>query len=698
MALIGTIRKNGWILIALMTMALGGFILMEIISNSQRNSAGDVNTLGKVNGKEIKRSEFETYQSIIYGNADQDPLQTRSTVWDYFVEKSLVQQEAEKMGMGIGKEELNDLQFGSNLSPVIQQRFSDPATRQVQRATLQGVKTAMDEGRFTDERNRLYWSTMVGEIIKDRLQTKISNVISKGLYTPSWLAEMTFRETNERLDFRYVNIPFSKVTEEQAPVTDDDYKSFLKQNPHLYDQEEETRAVDYVVFDVKPTAGDSATARETVAKLVEGLRTAAKDSAFVALNNGVYENKYKAKASLSPVVADTLLRQPIGSVVGPYLDGDVWTIAKIVERKVLADSVRARHILLNNNTPDAEKKIDSLLAILNSKRVSFDSLARRNSQDGSAAKGGDLGWFAEGTMVAEFNEVCFVTGEQGKIYKTRTQFGWHLIEITGKKFIKNEASVKAAYLRQRIEPSKTTQQVVKDQAVALIQKAKTLSDLKKVADAEKMTIQNSLPLKANDYQFGALSGNDARDVVQWAFNKDTKLNAVSPDVFSFGDPAGGYFDSKYVVAALKSIIPAGTPSIAALKANPEVEGKVKNQKKGEFLKSKIGNNTDLAAIAAEYGTKVDTARGASFMQGGGEPRVIGAAFSLAKDAVSAPIIGANGVYIVSPLIDKPQPQLPPDLTMFRRQATSSAVSAVRVNLLKAMKKSAALMDNRSKFF
>ena len=273
MALIGTIRKNGWILIALMVLALGGFLLMEFMSNSQRNTQGDINTLARVNGKEIKRSDFENYQNIIYGNAQQDPFQVRSDVWNFFLEKSIVEQEAEKMGLGIGKEELTDLQFGTNLSPVVVQRFSDPNTRQVQRSTLQSVKTQIDEGTFTDERNRVYWKTMVEEIIKDRKQTKIINLISKGLYTPSWQAEMVFRENNERVDFRYVRIGYDKVTDEEAKPTDDDYKAFLKENPRLFDKQEETRIVDYVTIDVVPTAADNDFARGMVDTLVGGFRT-----------------------------------------------------------------------------------------------------------------------------------------------------------------------------------------------------------------------------------------------------------------------------------------------------------------------------------------------------------------------------------------------------------------------------------------
>ncbi len=70
MALIGTIRKNGWILIVAMALALGGFILMDIVKNTSNYAAGDVNTMGKVNGVEIKRSEFDTYQALSYSKQE----------------------------------------------------------------------------------------------------------------------------------------------------------------------------------------------------------------------------------------------------------------------------------------------------------------------------------------------------------------------------------------------------------------------------------------------------------------------------------------------------------------------------------------------------------------------------------------------------------------------------------------------------
>ncbi len=699
MALIGTIRKNGWILIALMTLALGGFILMEIISNSQRNSAGDVNSLGKVNGREIKRGEFEDYEKLVYANSKSNSYEVRNEVWKYFVERELITQEAEKLGLGVDGEELKELQFGMNPSPIINDRFKD-ATGQVNRQQLASIKSAIEGGQFTDPMNRAYWATQEKEIIKDRLQSKIIGLVSKGMFTPTWQAEMAYHENNDQIDFVYVRIPFDKVTDAEVKLTDDDYAAYLKQNPHLYDQTEELRVVNYVSFDVTPTAADTLASREAVAKLVDGMRSTKSDSTFISVNNGVLEDTYKGKAALPPAIADTLLRLPVGTVVGPYLDGGAWTIAKILDRKVVADSARARHILIPTSNPNGEAIIDSLKNLIETGKARFDSLATKNSSDrGSALKGGDLGWFPLNAMVAEFNAVSFFTGEQGKLYKVRTQFGWHLIEVMGRKFIKNEPSVKAAYVSQRVEPSENTQRAVKDGAVAFVQQAKTVTEFTSLASAQNLRIETSNGLKVNDFSIGQLGSNEyARDVVKWAFNEKTKVGNVSQEVFGFRDANGGYFDSRYVVAVLKAIVPKGAAKVATLKALPDAEAKVLAQKKGEILKGKISSITDMQALATQWSAQVDTATGSSMMQAGGEPRVIGTAFSLPKGTISGPIVGSGGVYVVQPVSDKREMPMPADLTLFRRQVTSTATSAVKTNLMTSMRKQADMVDNRNRFF
>lgn len=673
---------------------------MDIVQNASNYSAGDINTLGKVNGKEIKRSEVEYYQNLIYSEAE-SPYQARQQSWEYFVENAIISQEAEALGLGVDREELRDLEFGDNLSPLILQRYRTPEG-QPDFNYLNQVKNAIDNGQLSemDPRFKASWAEQEKEIVGDRLEAKVMAMVNKGLYAPKWQAEMVFRESNERLDFRYVRISFDKVKEEEASVTDADYQAFLKENPRLYDQPEETRIVNYISFDVIPTAADSASTREVVAKQVDGLRTATNDSAFVVSNNGVYSAAYMIKSELPTIMADTLLKLPLGTVIGPYVDGNMWYVTKILDRKQVPDSVRVSHIALQNN-PDNARRIDSLLNLLNTGRARFDSLAVRFSQDSkSASKGGDLGWIARTLEGNELANLIFYKAEQGRFYRLENQQVLQLVQVTGKKFDKNETGVKIAYFSQRIEPSKSTQQSMKDKAVALVQSAKTLDALSTSASQQNLQVLTSAPLKPADFSVGVLgSGDDAREIVRWTFDKNTKLNAVSQEVFAFRDAAGGYFDSKYVVAALKGISPKGPASVASLKANPEADQMVKNRKKAEVITAKMVQAAgDLAGIAATWGVAIDTARGTTMAQAGSEPRVVGTAFSLSKDAVSAPVTGSSGVYVVSPLTEKPQLQVPADLTLFRRQAVSTASTTFRIGMMDALKKAAEVEDFRSRFY
>jgi peptidyl-prolyl cis-trans isomerase D len=703
MALIGTIRNNGWILIALMVLALGGFILMDVVQNSQRYQAGDAATMGSVNGTTIKTQDFERYKSIIYSNATSaNDFQVRQQIWDYFVEDAIVRDNSEKIGLGVSKEELLDLQFGANPSPIIQERYRG------QEAQLPQIKQAIETGQLKgDEYRDFYfrWLEQEKEIVKARLQDKMINMISKAMYTPTWQAEMTFVDNNQRIDYNFIRVPFDKIPDSEVKVEDADYAAFLKENPRTYDQAFETRVINYVTFDVVPTTADSIESKNKVIKLADGLKGVAKDdSLFVVSSGGTYDAGYLAKSALPAAVADRLVSAPLDSLVGPYLDGANYTIAKILARKVIPDSVRARHILLREATPANELKVDSIMGLIRSGKARFDTLAMRVSQDpGSGMKGGDLGYFSNGMMVPEFNDVCFNTGEQGKLYKVATQFGWHIIEITGKKFIKNETSVRAAYLREVVRPSTGTQQIAKDKALALVQSAKSIEDLEKKAIEMGLRMETSTPVRENEYGLGALGrGKDAREVIRWAYNADTEVGDLSKQVFSFLDP--NFFDARYVVAALKSITPKGAATVASLKENTQVEIEVRNRKKAAAIMAKIQGINTLEAATSTFGVQIDTMRNASLLNvtlpngAGPEVRVAGAALATAYGTVSKPIVGKNGVYMVKPITEKSVVQMPADLTPFRTQATSTATNAIRFNLMTKLKEKADLKDNRAMFF
>jgi peptidyl-prolyl cis-trans isomerase C len=92
-----------------------------------------------------------------------------------------------------------------------------------------------------------------------------------------------------------------------------------------------------------------------------------------------------------------------------------------------APEFSAAHILV-----DSEEKAKALKAEIDGGK-DFAEVAKANSSDGSAASGGDLGWFGLGQMVPEF-EAAVTTLEVGQVSEpVKSQFGWHLIKLNEKR-------------------------------------------------------------------------------------------------------------------------------------------------------------------------------------------------------------------------------------------------------------------------
>jgi peptidyl-prolyl cis-trans isomerase SurA len=127
----------------------------------------------------------------------------------------------------------------------------------------------------------------------------------------------------------------------------------------------------------------------------------------------------------------------VGAVSELVRSGAGFHILKVLERRApsVVKSVtqtRARHILLRTG-PDmsafaASSKLAAIRQNILSGKTDFASAARENSQDGSAAQGGDLGWTAPGQFVPEFEEVMNKLKDGEISPPTVSRFGVHLIQ------------------------------------------------------------------------------------------------------------------------------------------------------------------------------------------------------------------------------------------------------------------------------
>ncbi len=707
MALIGTIRKNNWLLLVVIGLALVAFLFMDSMGNQNLGSGVTGPTIGEVAGTEIGYNEFQRAQSTLYNNSSADPFVVKNTLWNFFVEKALVNKEANALGIDVSKEELRDLQFGANLSPIIQQSFRNQQTGQVDRASLENIKNQIDNGDFRKPEfanARAYWGEQEKQIVKDQKQAKLSSLVSKAMFTPTWMIEMQNAENQANYSFDYVKIPFDYIPNTDVEISDADLKSYIQSNPAKYTNDKETRRAEFIVFDVIATPADSMARKEEMnLKISELKRTKeiAVDSAFAINNNGSYVNYYAKADEMPENLKSVVPTMEVGTVYGPYIDNGFYSAIKLLDKKVVPDSVEARHILRRVAPGDfvgmetAKAKIDSIKNEITSRRAKFADMATQFSEDaGSAAKGGDLGSFVQGAMVPEFNKAAMF-GAEKELQVVTTSIGVHLIEVLNKKYTNQEPKYKTAIIRIPITPSKDTQDNLYADVSELISKNKDITSLKAAADAKGISTETSAFVDQNAYALGSLgSGNTSREIVKWMFNGNTEIGNVSPEVYTYSDP-NFYYNNKYVAVSLNATNPKGLSTVDGVRS--QIENLVKNKKKGEQIISKISGN-DINAIASQFGQTVANVPSANLSSTsipgmGNEPKVLSTVAATAANSVSNPVIGNSGVYIVKTTnkYDAPPATNIPSL---RATANNADRSRARTALMNALKKEADIKDRR----
>lgn len=705
MALIGTIRKNSWLLIVLLGLALAAFIIMDVTS-SQSMGGGDQFKMGTVNGEDIDYRQFNRAEQILYSGSQADVYSTRDYLWNYFVEKELVQEAASNLGLTVSRDELMDLQFGTNLSPVIRQRFSNPQTGRVDRTQLNNIKQSIQAGNLPAN-IRPFWAMQEKEIIKTRLQNKFISLVSQGMYVPTWYVKQQNTWNGKTAKVAFVKVPFAAVTNADIQVSAADVAAYLEKHSELYKNEQETRVAKYVQLEVAPTSEDSAAIYETIVKKKKALAETSNDSLYAVNNNGMFVNIYATEEELPQGIPDTVLSMDIGSIYGPFINGQYYELVEVVDKMIVPDSVHARHIIriASPQQPQAVAQatqlLDSLKNLLVNGQASFDSLALQYSQGQLRTSGGDLGTFSRTQMLPLFSYEVFYKGKEGDYLIFQSSQGVHLVEILDQIYETNSVGAQLAIVRAPIVPSEETQNKVYDHALDLVAKNRTLEELKATLEKSEGNLQlnATAPLEENAYRITELNNPGvSRSIVQWMYKNDTRIGDVSSTVYIVEHPTF-YYNSSFVVAGLYEIMPAGLPDATAVK--DKISPLVVKEKKGEILQEKLKSKS-LAAIASEYGTDVDTARqlqlGSNSIVGlGVEPQLIGAIFSLENGSVSTPIIGNNGVYVVKKLTESVSPSTG-NIATVRSRITQNLNSQVQLNVMGSMKEAAEIVDNRSKFY
>ncbi|MFZ2652869.1 MAG: peptidylprolyl isomerase [Burkholderiaceae bacterium] len=196
-----------------------------------------------------------------------------------------------------------------------------------------------------------------------------------------------------------------------------------------------------------PEGADEAMLTQRRARAEAALQRVRNGEAFDAVAREISEDGNRAQGGLIGLRAADRLPDLFVDAVRAMQPGDVsatllrsgagFHILKLVDKRdgsaVAVQQTHARHILLRPSPqlPQAAalRRLAEFKRQVASGAASFEQLARDNSEDGSAAQGGDLGWSSPGSLVPEFEDAMNALAIGGVSDPVVTRFGVHLIQL-----------------------------------------------------------------------------------------------------------------------------------------------------------------------------------------------------------------------------------------------------------------------------
>lgn len=418
--------------------AVGGlFVLFMVLSDSKLSDVVTArnNNVGSVNGQDITYQEFsnlvEQYRNDQVQRTGNDIPESqmdlfRDQVWDNLVSQKLVEEKIQELGIIVTDQEIISTIQGPNPPQIITQYFID--------STGNFNREAYDQAILDPQNKEAMLQTE--EIVRQQLvQQKLSSFLNASVIVSDADIKRKFVEQNVQMDAEYAFIDINKISDSLVNISADELNEYFESNQDEFKVEEKRKAK-YVLFSNAPTIDDSSSIKKNLAAIVEKLQgdTSSFKTYVEIYSDKPYSIDTTTLSLLPSNVSQLITEAKEGDIIGPELSNEGYVVYKLND--VIRSNetlVRASHILVKSGTDAtaAKSKIDELYKeLING--ADFETVAKENSEDGSASRGGDLGWFGRGQMVKEFENASF-NGRIGKIQRPiKTQFGYHIVKVTGK--------------------------------------------------------------------------------------------------------------------------------------------------------------------------------------------------------------------------------------------------------------------------
>ena len=616
MASLQKIRNHGALLITIVGLAMLAFILGDFLNSGSSFFNRSRENVGVIEGQKIHYTEYEAAKEqltevykIETGRSDFDEdmqVQIRNQVWNMMLMDYTMRAQADKIGMDVTADELSELCIGDNIHQIIRGRraFYDE-NGQFNRDAVVNLLQAINEGNEDAEMNanlkqaKTYWLYWEKAVRISYMQEKYTNLLQHLLKANSLDAEYAFNSRQNGVSAEYAMQPYFTVADSLVKVSEGDIKKLYNQHKEQYKQTP-NRAIKYIAFDIVPSEADFQAAQDLMAKLQNEFKTTDDISLVVNTNSDImYDGRDYSEQTVPAQFKEFAFGK--GAKTGDCTD-----------------------ILFENNTY-------AMARIMQAGYSMPDSVELKAIVEGGEDQ--ELGWFKASDLPKNIYEPAFA-GKRGTRFTVAQGMGEQTYEIM--EIGKPTPKVKLAILAREVTPSSKTYSIIYNNAKQFIVNNGDAEALETAAQEAGRAVIRQYNLTKSTDKIGQLK--NSRPIVRWAF--EAKEGQVS-DVFECGQ--------QFVVAALTEVNDGEYRPLNAVRA--ELTYEATNNAKAAYIKKQLKGTESLEAAAEKMGQKIQsvervTLADSRFGTAGMEPAVIGKTIALGENALSEPIQGNMGVFVV----------------------------------------------------
>ena len=635
MAVLEKIRvKLGILISILIAVALLSFIIDPNTLGSTLQSMSKENNVGSMNGKRLTYREYftavEQNSALIQAltgssSTEESQKQAREMTWNQFYNEKVFFPKIKDAGFSVEDAEMVELLQGENPSPLVaQQQVFMGEDGTFSAAAVKDFVANMDLEESSTPRK--FWDYLKDEVYAQQMYSKY-NAALRGSSTLSPLqVERAVADGNTVRDIDWMMVPINFGVDSTITVTPAEVTKFYNDRKQLFRQVA-NRDIEYVVYEVVPSAEDIAELKEAFDDLYAQFAESDNLKNFIALNSDRrWDDTFYSREEverISPAFADYAFGAP--AAVSPIdSTAEAFAAVRVADRKMLPDSVSISYAVL----PATEKaKADSLFAAV-----------RKN---GSSEALMPMGWTTMGALAANGMDAFSEAFEMkpGEVRLINIEQYQMVAVLKVDQATKPKEKVVLALLRKNINPSDNTYRDYNMKAADLADRSD--GKYEKFAEIVKEENLPVIPLDRvtlDTRRIGVCE--NARSVVHWVFDSKTKAGSVS-DVIPV--------DNKYYfVAAVKNVRKEGYVPVEEVKES--ILREIINQKKVDKLAgevaAQVSGGESLDVLAEKFGTAVNHKEGVCVegVDSSLEPVLIGAVASAEPDKVTGPVKGEVGVY------------------------------------------------------